>query len=407
MSFIAISWRLLPLAIVVSSFVLVSLNQFHNVDVDVIRAMPYLLAVVLFLFAGMFNRSRFVAPIVITLFAYIFIRERLQSSLGQDNVMALFVGLNVLFCAQLVLSALLPEKGMFNGKGLLFVTVLVAGDGLLWFLGSSGAWVDWLSSLELQQESLSESNYWATKALLLCHATTVVILAGMALWRKSVSDYALIITWVAGVLVFYGFATPEVSSVCFSALLIALFIVYQQSNYQVTYMDALTGIPGRRSLEDYLATLGRKYTIAMLDVDHFKKFNDTYGHDVGDQVLKMVAARISSVQGGGKAFRYGGEEFTIVFNRKSADDAFVFLEAVREAVQNYEMTLRSEDRVVDKKEGKKQRGKNSAQSSKVSVTISIGSANSTQGLAPKDVIKLADENLYKAKEAGRNCTIKP
>jgi hypothetical protein len=144
----------------------------------------------------------------------------------------------------------------------------------------------------------------------------------------------------------------------------------------------------------------------MLDVDHFKKFNDTYGHDVGDQVLKMVAARVAQVQGGGKAFRYGGEEFTIVFNRRSADEIRVFLEAVRESIQHYEMVLRSDERVKDKKAGKESRGKNTkAKVKTVSVTISIGVANSEQGLKPKDIIKKADQLLYKAKEAGRNCTV--
>ena len=64
--------------------------------------------------------------------------------------------------------------------------------------------------------------------------------------------------------------------------------------------------------------MGRHYTLAMIDVDHFKKFNDTYGHDVGDLVLKMVAHQISQVNGGGKAYRYGGEEFTTVLYRRDS-----------------------------------------------------------------------------------------
>jgi diguanylate cyclase (GGDEF)-like protein len=62
-----------------------------------------------------------------------------------------------------------------------------------------------------------------------------------------------------------------------------------------------------------MMSLGHRFTIAMLDIDHFKRFNDTYGHAVGDQVLKMVAAKLRQVKGGGRAFRYGGEEFTLVF----------------------------------------------------------------------------------------------
>jgi len=190
-----------------------------------------------------------------------------------------------------------------------------------------------------------------------------------------------------------------------AALLMCLYAVTQES-WRMAYLDELTGLPARRALREKFQQMSGLYSVAMLDVDHFKKFNDTYGHDVGDQVLKMVAARVAQVQGGGRAFRYGGEEFTIVFNRQSADEIHVFLEAVRESIQKYQMVLRSDDRVKDKKTGKEARGKNIKSKVKsVSVTISIGVANSAQGMKPKDIIKAADQLLYKAKEAGRNCTV--
>tara|TARA_R110000850_G_scaffold263579_2_gene392439 strand:- start:1038 stop:1889 length:852 start_codon:yes stop_codon:yes gene_type:complete len=279
-------------------------------------------------------------------------------------------------------------------------------DIVLWFYGASYLWVDWLKGIESQQITLFENKYWLTQALVILQAITLSVLSLMAFIRKSAADFAILLAWLTGILVFSDFSLLDVSSICFSALFLGLFILYQQSNYQVTYQDALTGISGRRALDDYLSTLGKHYAIAMLDVDHFKKFNDTHGHDVGDQVLKMVAARVAQVQGGGKAFRYGGEEFTIVFNRKCADEIFVFLEAVRESIQKYEMVLRSDDRVNDKKSGKESRGKKvKSKTNTVSVTISIGVANSAAGLKPKDIIKQADQLLYKAKESGRNCTV--
>lgn len=407
MSFISLSWRFLPLIIVFSAFLLARFSQLHFIDVEIVKVVPYLLACVLFGFAAMFNRSRFMAPIIIALFTYHFIRERLQVPLSHNTVMAMFTGLNVLFCAQLLLSSILPEKGMFNRIGFILLSFFLLSDVILWFYGASSLWMDWLASLESHKITFFEKQYWITQALVLLHLVTFSILLLMAVIRRSTADYAIILTWFAGVLVFTDFSLLNVSSVCFSALFIGLFVFYQQSNYQVTYKDALTGISGRRALEDYLSTLGKHYAIAMLDVDHFKKFNDSYGHDIGDQVLKMVAAKVAQVQGGGKAFRYGGEEFTIVFNRQSADDIFVFLEAVRESIQKYQMVLRSDERVKNKKTGKESRGQGKAAKAKtVSVTISIGVANSAVGLAPKDVIKEADQLLYKAKEMGRNCTVR-
>ena len=406
MTFISLTWRLLPLIILLAAFLLARFFSISFIDLELLRAMPYLLAAVLLGFASMFNRSRFMAPVLIALFVYHVIRERLQAPLSQEAVMALFTGLNLLFCAQLLLSAVWPEKGMFNRMGFSFLSILLIGCALLWFYGTSRVWMDWLLALESQQKIYISSHFWITQALLTAHAATFFLLLLFSAFRRSTADFALLLTWFAGVLVFSDFSLLNVSSVCFSALFLGLFVFYQQSNFQVTYKDALTGISGRRALDDYLSTLGRQYAIAMLDVDHFKKFNDTYGHDVGDQVLKMVASKVAQVQGGGKAFRYGGEEFTIVFNRKQADEAFVFLEAVRQSIEHYVMTLRSDERAEDKKAGKALRGKGAkAKPKTVSVTISIGVANSSAGLSPQEVIKVADQLLYKAKEAGRNCTI--
>ena len=75
-----------------------------------------------------------------------------------------------------------------------------------------------------------------------------------------------------------------------------------ETSYVLAYHDELTGIRGRRAFNESLLSLDQQYAIAIVDIDHFKKFNDTYGHDVGDQVLCMVASRLSQVGGDGQAF---------------------------------------------------------------------------------------------------------
>lgn len=179
-----------------------------------------------------------------------------------------------------------------------------------------------------------------------------------------------------------------------------------RDSYNMAYRDELTGLPHRRALNEQFLSLGSQYSLAMLDVDHFKKFNDTHGHDVGDQVLQMVAAKIRQVSGGGKAFRYGGEEFSVVFTRMSADDAFYYLDEVRKSVQNYEMVIRKDPRQdeAEEKVAKKQRKRGSFRKAneKVSVTISIGVADRRSGGSPDEVLKAADAALYRAKKAGRN-----
>ena len=94
-----------------------------------------------------------------------------------------------------------------------------------------------------------------------------------------------------------------------AALILAASLI--ETSYVLAYHDELTGIRGRRAFNESLLSLDQQYAIAIVDIDHFKKFNDTYGHDVGDQVLCMVAKRLSEVGGDGQAFRCGGEEFAI------------------------------------------------------------------------------------------------
>jgi len=152
-----------------------------------------------------------------------------------------------------------------------------------------------------------------------------------------------------------------------------------------------------------LLNLGKKYTIAMIDVDRFKKFNDTYGHKTGDQVLKMIASRLAKISGGARTFRYGGEEFTAIFAGKSIEDAIPHAEGFRKAVESTPFAVRGRER---RKKTPHSRGKKSGISRKqVKVTVSIGLASPLGPAAnPEKVIKAADKKLYKAKKGGRNRT---
>ena len=160
--------------------------------------------------------------------------------------------------------------------------------------------------------------------------------------------------------------------------------------------------PGRRALDERLRSLDGSYVIAMVDVDHFKQFNDTHGHDIGDQVLKLVGARLAEVGGGGIAFRYGGEEFSVVFPDAELEDVLLQLEAIRVSIEGYRMAVRAPDRPKDVEDGAKRRGEGAADKH-LSVTVSIGACSPSKRLrTPRKVIKAADEALYRAKQGGRN-----
>lgn len=199
-----------------------------------------------------------------------------------------------------------------------------------------------------------------------------------------------------------------------AGLILAASVV--ETSYIMAYHDELTTLPGRRAFNETLASLDGPYAIAIVDIDHFKRFNDTYGHEVGDEVLRMVASRLLRVTGGGKAFRCGGEEFAILFEGKSAKEAVEELELLRQAIETSVFRVRRGfERRQAPRESTRDRRQPAGRRAKLdqvaripthdelSVTVSIGVAEPSTRLHRVDqVIHAADKALYRAKGAGRN-----
>jgi diguanylate cyclase (GGDEF)-like protein len=225
---------------------------------------------------------------------------------------------------------------------------------------------------------------------------------------------------VAAVFMWLQFAPVGKASdayVATAALILGASLI--ETSYVLAYHDELTGIRGRRAFNESLLSLDQQYAIAIVDIDHFKRFNDTYGHDVGDQVLCMVAKRLSQVGGDGQAFRCGGEEFAIVFRNTSAKEAFEHLDALRQIIEKSTFQVRGSERRserrsdrqtgTDESDRRKRAKKKTASANpnqspdRLSVAVSIGVAEpSTRYRQPEQVIQAADQALYRAKNKGRN-----
>lgn len=184
-----------------------------------------------------------------------------------------------------------------------------------------------------------------------------------------------------------------------ASLVLALSVV--ETGYAMAYRDDLTGLPARRALLRDLEALGSTFAVAIVDVDHFKKFNDRHGHDVGDQVLRLVGGRLARAPGGARGYRYGGEEFTLLLPGLTREEAIPHLEAVHASVAATSFALRRWRRPARKPERPQQATEPSPR--RLSVTVSIGVADASGNNAtPESVLKKADEALYRAKRGGRN-----
>ena len=279
---------------------------------------------------------------------------------------------------------------------------LVRGIGIILSFVAAYAWI-WVNTqfkteLDKHLSDLLSLDTRIQAPVYLC--AVLVFIRGA--WQANLVNTSIFITLVLWVL---HFSLPTLQPLSISMTLLATIYILTvlTDSYFLAYRDELTGLASRRALYNLVLSLGRQYSVAMLDIDHFKKFNDTYGHDVGDQVLRLVASKIDGVRGGGKAFRYGGEEFTIIFARKDVSATLDYLEEVREAIEEYDIALRDDKR---KSQSKATRGKVQHKAKTVSVTISIGVAEHQSGETFEQTMKRSDQALYKAKKKGRNqiCT---
>ena len=252
----------------------------------------------------------------------------------------------------------------------------------------------------LHDDALVEFEHISISSLLVYSFALVFVLMRYLLKRD------VILAGFLGALVatFIGISTdrPAPSSIIyFSTAGLILIITSIEASFTLAYVDDLTGLHGRRSLNQRLINLGMKYAIAMIDVDHFKKFNDRYGHKTGDQVLKMIASKLKNMSGGAKVFRYGGEEFTAIFPGKDVEEALAYLEKYRRSVEDTPFVVRSKTR---RRSTSENRGRIKLSGLKrAKVMVSIGVAAPGKALAdPERVLKAADRALYRAKKAGRN-----
>ncbi len=223
-------------------------------------------------------------------------------------------------------------------------------------------------------------------------------------FRHKALDLFFPASWLSLLPILYAINQyPTLSKDQFAVLFsgVGLLILYSMYQYFISkvYKDELTGALNRRALDERLETLHDEYTIAMMDVDHFKQFNDTYGHKEGDNVLRYVALYLTQKLST-PVYRYGGEEFCAIFENTDPVKVKQQLAELCECLSKKKFFIRRSDRDEPKPK------KKVPIKSKISVYITISIGMSTKGDGsegtPDDIRKDADMALYKAKDNGRN-----
>jgi diguanylate cyclase (GGDEF)-like protein len=350
--------------------------------------------------SAFFRRSRlFFALLVLALaqsaFAWVMPRLSAESARIVANAIAILLPLNLLVLA------FLRERGIISPAGrrrLAMVALQVMSVAILCM--PAVAYVAAQLNRAFIPLIFSQWSRMSQPALL-SFMLAIAVMTVLLLRRYKAVESSLLWSMVAAFIALRAAGDSHLDGVYFAAGGLALIVALIETSYAMAYLDELTQLPSRRSLNEALLKLGETYSIAMLDVDHFKKFNDSYGHESGDQALRLVASRLSHITGGGKAYRYGGEEFAIVFPNKCSEEVFVYLDRMRRVIEQSVFTVRGADR---RRKGKSGIGRGAKKQTNVTVSIGLATTNGDK-LAPAEVLRMADQALYKAKAKGRNCTI--
>lgn len=353
------------------------------------------LAMLLLVLGWRFRRGRLVIAAVALALANFLVRGPLADAPSEAGLATLAILLPI----TLAVLSLLPERPI-NHPMILALLGAVAVQS--WFIAAIGR----------TQPSIRDGGLMAginelftspdLGRLVFLIAGAFIALAYAA--RHSTFEGSLLWVTAASALALIAWQGPHAATLAFGAAQLVLLIGLVEDSYRLAYHDELTGLPGRRALEEALRTLDGNYTIAMIDVDHFKRFNDRHGHAAGDQALRMIAAELQNVGGGGKAYRYGGEEFTIFFPGITPNEASEHLDSVCTAIADRRFAIRSSSRPRKKPDPPR---KSSRLPRLISVSVSIGFAGPSARTGDSNaVLRAADKALYRAKNKGRNRVIR-
>jgi len=339
-----------------------------------------------------FNRSSLFFYVVLVVLSNV----ALQSGWAANDLA--YGLLSVLLPLLLLVQTIIPDRGIISVKALPAYALLFLVTAFAVYIASSSAgWTayilltDWLPPhyfdwSRFPQTALAISVFALNYLLVLC------------ILRPSPhmsAGFGVLVMLIAQI--HFGDQARSLNVFSDVALIMCLYAIMQES-WRMAYLDELTGLPARRALREKFQKLSGLYTVAMLDVDLFKKFNDNYGHDTGDAVLRMIASKMNNVAGGGVSYRFGGEEFAIVFAGKYSSDSKKHLEALRRSIADSPFVI---NRVSRRKNDETTMP---IKSRSVTVTVSIGVADSSgNATSPWEVLKLSDKALYRAKDSGRNC----
>ncbi|HWZ44886.1 MAG TPA: GGDEF domain-containing protein [Candidatus Saccharimonadales bacterium] len=380
--------------------IMIRMGMFSDPLSQGVRLMPYVVFAAGLVLSVTFNRSRLFFALLVLVLAEGWLGA-LQPGVAAAGSHAIFDAIALLLPVNLLLFSFTRDSGVISQRGRRKLMVLAAQIVAVVLLSQPfAARAAALLNAAPAPRYLSDWSRVPQMALLAFVIAAAVLAAGLVR-RYDIVQSSLLWALAAA---FFALRTGDaghLASVYLASAGFMLIMAVLEVSYNMAYLDDLTQLPSRRAFNQAMLKLGDSYTIAMVDVDHFKKFNDTYGHESGDEALRMVASKLARVAGGGRAYRYGGEEFAVLFPGKPAEEAVTYLEGLRRLIEHSTFVVRGLDR---RKNGSRRTVRGGKKETHVTVSIGVSATNGER-TAPEEILRVADQALYRAKQKGRNCTV--
>jgi len=347
-----------------------------------------------------FNRSRILFALVSLLLSYTFITAVTGTERAVDeSLVSLVIG--TLLAFNFFWIVLIPERGVVSSMGRLAAFIFAVEAGLVLLILSVPTLAPVLDEIRAYQTPNRIPETSLSLVTIVTVGITAAVILVRSIWAQSAIDAGLLAALLAATFGVNDIGISQAEALFFATAALVLQVTIIRDSHARVYTDELTRLPARRALDEQMMRLGKQYVIAMVDIDYFKRFNDEFGHDVGDQALRFVAKQLACTRGRAQVYRYGGEEFTLLFRGKTLEEVWAYIDQTRERIDKARFTIRAPGRPKNKPRSPKGPGSRRT----MSVTVSIGAAQrDAEHRYPEDVLKAADRQLYSAKQAGRNRT---
>jgi diguanylate cyclase (GGDEF)-like protein len=370
--------------------------------ISFLQFLPYVLLLIIIANSISHQQSRELNIAISLIMSYWLMRNLIWPTDTNDaTATILFVLIGPLIALNFIIVTILPEKGIQNKNGIhLLLLMSFELMFLIWIVNlTPELFLKYLYYPYFVSEIFDLSPMYQSSIII--NVIVFFILLIKAILKQQVVFTGYLGAFISIVLAQHFINTPITSMVYFSVACLILIMAISLNSYRLSKIDIITELPSLRSFKGQLKKLDDHFCIALVDIDEFKEMTDEYGQDVCDQILRMIASRSLLLGRKGFPYRYGDQEFALIFYDMQLHEANKYLATLCDSIANEPFMLRSSKRPFFKPNFTPSLGQSARNSKYKSIPISV-----SVGIAEKkphhnnasDVLTTAREALDRAKE---------